>query len=405
MSNKNIKKVVLAYSGGLDTSAIIPWLKEKYKCEVIAYVANIGQNINDIYLIKQKAIQSGASDCYIDDLRKEFVEQYIYPMLQTGAIYENNYLLGTAIARPIIAKYQVNLALKINADALCHGSTGKGNDQVRFEMAYASLAPQLKVIVPWREWHFCSRVDLINYLKIKNIHTTATVEKIYSKDENIWHVSTEGGLLENTWNKSNHNCWSWTTDPINAPDDPEEISIKISNGRIVAVQNNYLDPYLCLEKLNFLGIKHGIGRIDIVENRLIGIKSRGCYETPGGTIMNCALRSLEQLILDRESFKWRTKLGLEMSYIIYEGRWFTPLRYSIQLSAQSLLNDVSGEVIVKLYKGNVNVIQKKSKNSLYSEIIATFNNKNIFNNHDSTGFINLFSLTSKIRSLLERHDK
>lgn len=357
MKNHGIKKVVLAYSGGLDTSAIIPWLKENYDgCEVIACVVDIGQDRDDLHGVEQKALRSGASECYVVDLRETFIRDYVYPVLQTGALYEGSYLLGTSMARPLIAKALVDIAHKVGADALCHGATGKGNDQVRFESAWAALAPELKVIAPWREWDLRSREALLDYLKERDIPTTATLEKIYSRDENAWHISTEGGVLESPWNAANKDCWVWTVDPLNAPDEPEEVTVSVEKGRVVAVNGKTLTPFQCLEMLNQIGAKHGVGRVDIVENRLVGIKSRGCYETPGGTIMMAALRGVEQLVLDRDCFKWREQLGLEMSYVIYDGRWFAPLRRSLQAAAESLAEEVNGEVVLRLYKGQVTAI-------------------------------------------------
>ncbi|MFC0226594.1 argininosuccinate synthase [Serratia aquatilis] len=403
MQNKGIKKIVLAYSGGLDTSAIIPWLKENYGgCEVVAFVADIGQERGDLEGVEQKALQSGASECHVVDLREEFIRDYVYPVLQTGALYEGSYLLGTSMARPIIAKAQVELALKVGADALCHGATGKGNDQVRFETTYTALAPHLKVVAPWREWNLRSREALLDYLKERNIPTTASLEKIYSRDENAWHISTEGGVLESPWNAPNKDCWVWTVDPLQAPDQPEQVTVTVEKGRVVAVNGEAMSPYKCLETLNVLGAKHGVGRIDIVENRLVGIKSRGCYETPGGTIMVAALRGVEQLVLDRDSFKWREQLGLEMSYVVYDGRWFAPLRRSIQASAQALAEEVNGEVVLQLYKGQVTAIQKKSANSLYSEEFATFGEDEVYDHSHAGGFIRLFSLSSRIRALNEK---
>ncbi|OBU42132.1 argininosuccinate synthase [Photobacterium phosphoreum] len=396
---KEIKKIVLAYSGGLDTSAIIPWLKENYNCEVIAFVADVGQESTELNGIEDKAINSGASFCYIEDLKEEMVKDYIYPSLKTGAIYEGKYLLGTSIARPIIAKALVKYALSIGADALCHGCTGKGNDQVRFESAFAALAPQLHVIAPWREWDLHSREDLLNYLAKRNIPCTASLEKIYSRDANAWHVSTEGGVLENTWNQSNDLCWVWTKDPESAPDKAENISILVKNGEIIAVDGKHMNPYNILNYLNEKGVEHGIGRIDIVENRLVGIKSRGCYETPGGTIMMEALRAVEQLVLDKESFEFRQTLGLKASHLIYDGRWFTPLCQSLLSAANELAKLVNGEVIVKLYKGQATVIQKRSENSLYSEKFATFGEDDVYDHSHAGGFIRLYSLASRIRAL------
>jgi argininosuccinate synthase len=393
----SIKKVVLAYSGGLDTSAIIPWLKDNYNVDVIAFVANIGQSQEDLNGIEKKAIQSGAINCHIFDLKEEFIKDYVYPILKTGALYERNYLLGTAMARPIIAKKQVEFALDIGAHFLCHGATGKGNDQVRFEMAYAALAPHIKVIAPWREWNLNSRESLLKYLFEKNIPTSATLEKIYSKDENSWHISTEGGLLEHLWNQPSSDCWHWTVEPENAPNKPEYISLKIEKGSVISVNNKFLSPLKCIEKLNKIGSRHSIGRVDIVENRLIGIKSRGCYETPGGTIANEAIRAIEQLVFDRESFQWREKIALEMSSVVYDGRWFTPIRESLQAAADSLSAEVNGEVILKLYKGRAIPVQKKSPNSLYSEEYATFGEDEVYKHSDAEGFIRLFSLSSRIR--------
>lgn len=406
MQNQGIKKIVLAYSGGLDTSAIIPWLKENYGgCEVVAFVADIGQERSDLEGVEQKALQSGASECHVVDLREEFIRDYVYPVLQTGALYEGSYLLGTSMARPIIAKAQVELALKVGADALCHGATGKGNDQVRFETTYTALAPQLKVVAPWREWNLRSREALLDYLKERNIPTTASLEKIYSRDENAWHISTEGGVLESPWNAPNKDCWVWTVDPQEAPDQSEQVTVTVEKGRVVAVNGKALSPYQCLETLNALGAKHGVGRIDIVENRLVGIKSRGCYETPGGTIMVAALRAVEQLVLDRDSFKWREQLGLEMSYVVYDGRWFAPLRRSLQASAEALAEEVNGEVVLQLYKGQVTATQKKSANSLYSEEFATFGEDEVYDHSHAGGFIRLFSLSSRIRALNEKKNK
>ncbi|HBO22695.1 argininosuccinate synthase [Providencia sp.] len=401
---KGIKKIVLAYSGGLDTSAIIPWLKENYdECEVIAFVADVGQDREELVGVEQKALQSGASECYIVDLREEFIKEYIYPVLKTGALYEGSYLLGTSMARPIIAKAQVEIALKVGADAVAHGATGKGNDQVRFESTYTALAPQLQVVAPWREWDLRSREALLDYLKVRNIPTTASLEKIYSRDENAWHISTEGGVLESTWNAANQDCWVWTVSPEDAPDEAELVTVGVKQGEVVSVNGKTLSPLGCLETLNSLGAKHGVGRIDIVENRLVGMKSRGCYETPGGTIMMAALRGIEQLVLDRDSFKWREQLGLEMSYVVYDGRWFAPLRHSLQAAAESLAQDVTGEVVLKLYKGQVTAIQKKADKSLYSEEFATFGEDDVYDHSHAGGFIRLYSLSSRIRALKEQN--
>ncbi|WP_300000861.1 argininosuccinate synthase [uncultured Cedecea sp.] len=406
MQNHGIKKIVLAYSGGLDTSAIIPWLKENYgDCEVVACVVDIGQDREDLKGVEQKALRSGASECYVVDAREEFISDYVYPVLQTGALYEGSYLLGTSMARPLIAKALVDVANKVGADALCHGATGKGNDQVRFESTWAALAPHLKVVAPWREWDLRSREALLDYLKERDIPTTASLEKIYSRDENAWHISTEGGVLESPWNAPNKDCWVWTVDPQEAPDQAEQVTVSVKQGKVVAVNGEAMSPFKCLETLNAIGAKHGIGRIDIVENRLVGIKSRGCYETPGGTIIMAALRGVEQLVLDRDSFKWREQLGLEMSYVVYDGRWFAPLRKSLQAAAESLAEEVNGEVVLQLYKGQVTAIQKKSPNSLYSEEFATFGEDEVYDHSHAGGFIRLFSLSSRIRALNELKNK
>jgi len=403
MQNHGIKKVVLAYSGGLDTSAIIPWLQENYAgCEVVACVVDIGQDRDDLKGVEQKALRSGATECYVVDAREEFIKDYVYPVLQTGALYEGSYLLGTSMARPLIAKALVDVATKVGADALCHGATGKGNDQVRFESAWAALAPHLKVIAPWREWNLRSREALLDYLKERDIPTTASLEKIYSRDENAWHISTEGGVLESPWNAPNKDCWVWTVDPLEAPDQPEQVTVTVEKGNVVAVNGERHSPFQCLDVLNKIGANHGVGRIDIVENRLVGIKSRGCYETPGGTIMMAALRGVEQLVLDRDSFKWREQVGLEMSYVVYDGRWFAPLRQSLQAAAESLAEQVNGEVVLQLYKGQVTAIQKKSPNSLYNEAFATFGEDEVYDHSHAGGFIRLFSLSSRIRALNEQ---
>ncbi|SKA49134.1 argininosuccinate synthase [Enterovibrio nigricans] len=401
----DIKKVVLAYSGGLDTSAIIPWLKENYDCEVVAFVADVGQGEKELVGIEEKAIASGASACYIADLKDELVADYIYPSLKTGAVYEGKYLLGTSMARPIIAKAQVECALEVGADALCHGCTGKGNDQVRFESAFAALAPQLKVIAPWREWDLRSREALLDYLAERNIPCTASLEKIYSRDANAWHISTEGGVLEDTWNAPNELCWMWTVDPEQAPDQSETVSLLVEKGEVVAVDGEAMSPYQVLTTLNEKGARHGVGRIDIVENRLVGMKSRGCYETPGGTIIMEALRGVEQLVLDKDCFEFREELGLKASHLIYDGRWFTPLCKSILAAADTIAEAVTGEVVVKLYKGHATVVQKRSLNSLYSEEFATFGEDEVYDQSHAGGFIRLYSLSSRIRALNEKKQK
>ena len=395
----SIKKVVLAYSGGLDTSAIVPWLKDNYDCEVIAFVANVGQGDEELAGVEQKAIKSGASSCYVVDLREELIKEVIYPTLKTGAVYEGQYLLGTSMARPVIARAQVELALKLGADALCHGCTGKGNDQVRFEGAFAALAPQLKVIAPWREWQFNSRQSLLNYLAEKNVPTTASATKIYSRDANLWHISHEGGEIENPWNEPSDQIWMWTKSPEQAPDKAEHIQLSFEKGELTKLNGEAVAPVKAIELLNAIGSEHGVGRIDIVENRLVGMKSRGCYETPGGTILVAALRALESLVYDRTSLKYREEVGLEFAQLVYDGRWFTPLKDALLAAATSLADQLTGDIVVKLYKGNVTVTQRRSPNSLYSEAFATFEGDEVYNQKDAAGFIRLYSLASRIRAL------
>ncbi|EOX3102549.1 argininosuccinate synthase [Vibrio cholerae] len=399
MSKVQVKKVVVAYSGGLDTSVIIPWLKENYDCEVVAFVADVGQGDEELKGVEAKALSSGASECYIVDLKEEFVKEYIYPTLKTGAYYEGKYLLGTSMARPVIAKAQVEIARKVGADALAHGCTGKGNDQVRFDGAFAALAPDLHVIAPWREWDLRSREACLDYLAERNIPCAASLTKIYSRDANAWHVSTEGGVLESTWNAPNEDCWVWTVDPEQAPNEAEYVTLQIAHGEVVAVDGEAMTPYNALLYLNQKGAKHGVGRIDIVENRLVGMKSRGCYETPGGTIIMEALRAVEQLVLDKTSFEFREELGIKASHLVYDGRWFTPLRQAVFAAADELAKDVNGEVVIKLYKGQAVATQKRSANSLYSEDFATFGADEVYDHSHAGGFIRLYSLSSRIRAL------
>ncbi|OUS27765.1 argininosuccinate synthase [Thalassotalea sp. 42_200_T64] len=401
--SKKIKKVVLAYSGGLDTSAIIPWLKENYEgCEVVAFCADVGQGDEELIGIQEKAIASGASECHVVDLKEEFVKDYIYPILKTGAVYEGQYLLGTSMARPVIAKAHVEIALKVGADALCHGCTGKGNDQVRFESCFAALAPQLTVIAPWREWDMVSREDLLDYLAERNIECSASLTKIYSRDANAWHISHEGGELEDPWCEPSKEVWTMTTDPLDAPNTPESVMLSFDKGELVAVDGKDLSPYQALVYLNDKAGAHGVGRIDIVENRLVGMKSRGCYETPGGTVMMAAYKGLESLILDKESLKFRESVALEYSHVIYDGRWFTPLAKAQMAATNSFAEQITGDVVVKLYKGQATVTQRRSPNSLYSEEFATFGEDDVYDQKHAEGFIRLFSLSSRINALKQR---
>ena len=395
-----VKKVVLAYSGGLDTSAIIPWLKETYdNCEIVAFCADVGQGAEELVGLEEKALASGASECHIVDLKEEFVKDYIYPTIAAGAVYEGTYLLGTSMARPIIAKAQVEVAKKVGADAVCHGCTGKGNDQIRFESCFAALAPELKVIAPWREWSMVSREDLLAYLAERNIATTASATKIYSRDANAWHISHEGGELEDPWNEPSKGVWTLTVDPVDAPNEPEYLTIKVENSRVVAVDGVELSPYDALMLLNEKAAAHGVGRVDITENRTVGMKSRGCYETPGGTVMVTALRGIDELVHDKPARKWRDQVGQEFAHLVYDGRWFTPLCGSLLAASEALAKDVNGEVVVKMYKGQVTAVQKRSPNSLYSEEFATFGDDNVYDQKHAEGFIRLYSLSSRIRKL------
>jgi argininosuccinate synthase len=395
----DIKKVVLAYSGGLDTSAIVPWLIENYGCEVIAFAADVGQGDEELEGLEAKALASGASECHIVDLKEEFVKDFIYPTLTTGAVYEGEYLLGTSMARPVIAKAQVDVARKVGADALCHGCTGKGNDQVRFEGAFAALAPELKVIAPWREWDMVSREDLLAYLASRNIKTTASATKIYSRDANAWHISHEGGELEDPWCEPTKPVWTMTVDPVDAPDTPEKVTLRFLEGKLTHVNDEALSPYNALVKLNTIAAAHGVGRIDIVENRLVGMKSRGCYETPGGTVLMKAYKGLEALVLDKSALKYREQIGLEFAHVMYDGRWFTALNDALLAGAASFAQLVTGDIVVKLYKGNATVVQRKSPNSLYSEDFATFGADDVYDQSHAEGFIRLFSLSSRIKAL------
>ncbi|GLX83910.1 argininosuccinate synthase [Thalassotalea loyana] len=398
--NKQVKKVVLAYSGGLDTSAIIPWLKENYDgCEVIAFCADVGQGEEELAGIEEKALASGASECHVVDLKEAFVNDYIYPILKTGAVYEGQYLLGTSMARPVIAKAHVEVAKKVGADALCHGCTGKGNDQVRFEACFAALAPELTVIAPWREWDMVSREDLLDYLAERDIPCSASLTKIYSRDANAWHISHEGGELEDPWCQPSKEVWTMTVDPLDAPNTPDYVTLSFNQGVLTQVDGKSLSPFQALMYLNDKAGAHGVGRIDIVENRLVGMKSRGCYETPGGTVLMAAYKGLESLILDKESLKFRESVGLEFSHVIYDGRWFTPLAKAQLAAAESLSENITGDVVVQLYKGQATVTQRQSPNSLYSEAFATFGEDDVYDQKHAEGFIRLYSLSSRIAAL------
>lgn len=406
MPKQKAGKVVLAYSGGLDTSVIVPWLKNNYDCEVICVCANIGQG-DDLTGIEEKAIRSGAIKCYVQDLREEFITQYIYPTLQAGAIYERKYLLGTSFARPLIAKSQVEVAEMEGADAVSHGCTGKGNDQVRFELTYQALSPKLKVIAPWREWTIRSREDALDYAAEYNVPVTATTKSIYSRDWNIWHLSHEGGILEDPWQEPEAAMYQLTVAPEQAPDEPEYIEIAFECGVPRQVNGQAMGAIELLTLLNQLGAKHGIGRVDLVENRLVGMKSHGVYETPGGTILVEAHQALEQICLDRETLHYKQIVALRYAELVYNGQWFTPLRQAIDEFVKKTQETMTGTVRLKLYKGNVILVGRKSPFSLYREDYATFGQEDVYNQKDAEGFIRLFGLPMKVRALIdtERHGK
>lgn len=397
---QEVKKVVLAYSGGLDTSIIIPWLKENYGCEVIAMAADVGQQ-EELDGLEAKAIGTGASKCYIEDLRKPFVEEFIWPTLKARAIYEGQYLLGTSFARPIIARRQIEIAEAEGADAVAHGCTGKGNDQVRFELTYKAFNPKLTVIAPWREWSIRSREDAIKYAEEKKVPITATMEKIYSNDRNIWHISHEGGDLEDPWNMPKDEMFQLTNSPFTAPDTPEMIEIGFKKGAPNSLNGHRMEAVPLLNALNQAGARHAIGRVDIVENRLVGMKSRGVYETPGGTLLYAAHRELESLVLDRDTMRMKDMLAPKYAELVYNGAWFTPLRVALDAFVESTQKHVTGTVRLKLYKGNIIIAGRKSPYSLYREDLATFGEEDVYDQADAKGFINLFGLPLKVRSLVE----
>ena len=395
------RKVVLAYSGGLDTSVILRWLIETYGCEVVAFVADLGQG-EELLPVKEKALKTGAVRAVVEDLREEFVRDFIFPMLRANAIYEGSYLLGTSIARPLIAKRQVEIALREGADAVAHGATGKGNDQVRFELTYAALAPQLRVIAPWREWELGSRSALIEFAQRHGIPVPVTAERPYSTDRNLFHISNEGGGLEDPWGEPPEKMFLLTNSPESAPDVPVYVEIRFEGGDPVAVDGNALRPADLLERLNRLGGEHGIGRVDVVENRYVGMKSRGVYETPGGTILHAAQRAIESLTLDREILHLRDSLIPRYAEMIYYGYWFTPEREALQTFMDDAQKDVTGTVRLKLYKGNVSVAGRTSPRSLYRADFATFEADRVYRQKDAEGFINLNALRLRIRALRDR---
>ena len=401
MSTKatKVKKVVLAYSGGLDTSIIIPWIKENYGAKVIAFAADCGQGA-ELDGLEKKAKKTGAIKCIIEDLREEFAREFVYPTVRAGAIYERKYLLGTSFARPLIARRQVEIAEAEGADAVSHGCTGKGNDQVRFELTYRALNPKLKIIAPWREWDLKSREDEIDYAVSRKVPITATKEKIYSEDRNLWHISHEGGILEDPWNEPDENMFVLTVSPEKAPDEPQYVEIEFKKGNAIAVDGKKLSPASVIETLNKIGGAHGIGRADLVENRLVGMKSRGVYETPGGTLLVAAHRELESLTLDREALHYKETLAVKYAELVYNGQWFTPLRVALDAFTDEIQQRVTGIVRLKLFKGNIISAGVKSPYSLYREDLATFAEDEVYNQKDAEGFINLFGLPLKVEAML-----
>ena len=399
------KKVALAYSGGLDTSIIIPWLIETYGCEVVAICGDIGQGGDELAGLEAKARKTGASEVHVADMREEFVSEYLWRLVRAGGEYEHKYLLGTSIARPLLAKKQVEVALATGCDALAHGCTGKGNDQVRFELTYKALAPHLAVIAPWREWNIVSREDAIEYAARHKVPISQTTTKIYSRDRNIWHISHEGGALEDPANAAPEDVWMLTRSPKEAPDKPADVTIGFERGRPTSVDGKTMPAVALLEKLNRIGGEHGVGRIDLVENRFVGMKSRGCYETPGGTLIMAAHRELETLTLDKNMAHYKQKLALDYSEMVYNGLWFTPLREALDAFFEEASRSTTGEVTLRLYKGGFQPVSRKSPNSLYSVDIASFTMGAAYDQRDARGFINLIGLPIQVRASLKKAAK
>jgi argininosuccinate synthase len=390
-------KIVLAYSGGLDTSIIIPWLKENYDYDVIAMVGDVGQG-DDVEAVVKKAYATGASKVIVEDLREEFLSGYVFPALKAGAVYEHKYLLGTALARPVIAKHQVEVALTEGATAVAHGCTGKGNDQVRFELTYQALAPGLKVIAPWREWDLKSREDCLDYAEKRGIPVEASRTKIHSRDRNLWHISHEGGELEDAANAPFPGTWQLTKSPQDAPDREEQVEIGFDKGVPVSVNGLAMDPVSLVELLNEIGGRNAIGRIDLVENRFVGIKSRGCYETPGGTLLITAHRELEALCLDRDLQHFKQHIALKYAEMVYFGLWFTPLREALDAFIESSQKEVTGTVTLSLYKGNIAIASRKSPFSLYRTDLSSFTMGESYDQKDAAGFIRILGLPSRSRA-------
>jgi argininosuccinate synthase len=398
VKDSGIKKVVLAYSGGLDTSIILKWLIETYGCEVIAFAADLGQG-QELQGLNEKALKTGASKIYIEDLREEFVKDYIFPMLRANAIYEGTYMLGTSIARPLIAKRQIEIARQEGAEAVSHGSTGKGNDQVRFELTYLALSPHIKIIAPWRIWDFNSRNALIDYAKKHGIPVPVSQEKPYSSDRNLFHISFEGGILEDPWSEPKEDMFLLSVSPEKAPDKPTYIEIGYVHGDPVSLDGKEMSPATLLDNLNRLGGANGIGRIDIVENRYVGMKSRGVYETPGGTILHSAHRAMESITMDREVMHLKDSLVTRYAELVYYGYWFAPEREVLQGTVDATQNNVTGSVRLKLYKGNCIVVGRKSPHSLYRPDFATFEEDSVYQQADATGFIRLNALRLRIQAM------
>lgn len=393
----NIKKIVVAYSGGLDTSVIIRWLKETYACEVIAFTADIGQG-EELEPLREKAINTGASKIYIEDLREEFVRDFVFPMLCANAVYEGRYLLGTSIARPLIAKRQIEIAVRENADAVCHGATGKGNDQVRFELTYFALKPDVKIVAPWRDWTMKGREELIAYAEKHKIPVTATKSKPYSTDRNLLHISYEGGVLEDPWKESTSDMFTMAVPIEKAPDRAEYVEVEYVAGNPVAVNGKQLSPASLLAEANRIAGSHGVGRIDLVENRYVGMKSRGVYETPGGTLLHSAHRAVESITMDREAMHLRDSLVSRYAELVYYGYWFAPERLMLQALVNESQKNVTGTARLKLYKGNCDTIGRKSAVSLYNPELATFEADRVYNQKDAEGFIRLNALRLRIGS-------
>jgi len=398
----DVKKVVLAFSGGLDTSCAVPWLRETFGCEVICYVANVGQQ-DDLDVVRERALAGGASKVIIEDLRDEFAAEYLFPMVQSGAIYEQKYMLGASIVRPLIAKHQVHVAEQEGADAVAHGATGKGNDQVRFELAYMALNPRLKVIAPWREWHIKGRGDALAYARARGIPISESFEDIYSDDDNLWHISHEGGRLEDPWQQPDERMFQLVVAPEDAPDEPEYVEIEFVTGMPKKINGQDMRGADLLRTLNLLGARHGVGRVDLVENRLVGMKSHGVYETPGGTLLRAAHQGLEELTLDRDTHAFKQVAALRYADLVYNGKWFTPLRDALQAFVAVTQRDVTGTSRIKLYKGNATLVGRKAVYSLYREDLATFMSDDVYDQTDADGFITLYGLPQRVKAQVDRN--